>query len=328
MRNSEMNEHNEMINKPVLIIKNSLSPKLTYTFLLEEDDIKRIIEEAEGAHPYSYLEPIRLKYRKEYVGEIGESPRLEIRSVDYESFVWQTTATPIVLENNVIELDIYMSRPMLQVSLSSPNILVEISIEDLKNKVLRTSIDNLKLDFGDGVFGEVYLKVPINLGEPDPVKIVSSNLLYNQGLNGETVYFKHTCTPIYTNGLVTFLFEHETLGKPIQFLSNTIDLCFIDFGSRYNIYDVIKISKNLLKSNYGITIEPLFGESNRELFLNVVDLDYNFNFDNIPLVCSDISKEVGKYLSTKWGNPGFVVKTRYIDDLKRFSIEFVIRARQ
>ena len=313
-----------------VIIANNPLTKSTYTFILEEDDIKRLIEEAEGKRPYTYLEPIELKYSKEYEGEIEESPRLEIRSVYNERFPYHTTATPKVLENNMIKLDIYIQRSIESVSLASPNILVKISMEDLKNKVLRTSTNSLKFDFEDGVFGEVYLKVPITPGEPDPVKIVSSNLSYNQGLNGKTIYFEHKCTSVCGDSWAVFSFEHETPGgNPIQFVSNAVDLYFINLESSSYIYGVIKVAQELLKSNYGFTTEPLFGErSNREFFLNIVDSDYNFSFYNIPLVCSDISKVVGKYLSNKWGELGLRVNTKYIEELKRFSIEFVIRVRR
>jgi hypothetical protein len=321
-------QYNKMIKKPVLIVKNSPNPESTCTFILEEDDIKRIIEEAEGSHPYSYLEPIGLKYRKEYVGEIGESPILEIRSVDYESFVWQTTATPKVLENNIIKLDIYQQRPMMgPFTLASPNILVRISIEDLKNKVLRTSVNNLKFDFGDGVFGEVYLKIPIVKKDPNPIKIVSSNLLYNPGSNGKTIYFKHKCTPLYDSegGWVLFSFEYDTPRKTIQFVSNIIDITFINLDWDY-FYEAIKVTQNLLNS-YGINTKPLFGEQNREFFLDVVDLDCNFNVDEAHLICSDISRLVGNYLSINCGGIGLRVDTKYINELKRFSVEFVIRVR-
>lgn len=322
----EIDEYSNMIKKPVLIVKNSPNPESTCTFILEEDDIKRIIEEAEGAHPYSYLEPIRLKYRKEYVGEIGESPILEIRSVDYESFVWQTTATLEVLENNIIKMDIFQQRPLMgPYTLASPNILVKISIEDLKNKVLRASVNNLKFDFGDGVFGEVYMKVPIIPKKPDSIKIVSSNLLYNPGLNGKPIYFKHTCAPVYTDEWVVFSFEYDTSRKPIQFVSNVVDIYFINRERDY-IYEAAKVAQNLLNS-YGISTNPLFVENNREFFLIVLDSDYNFNVDEAHLICSDISRLVGNYLSVNCGGIGLRVDTKYINELKRFSVEFVIRVR-
>ena len=319
-------QYNKMIKKPVLIVNSSPNPELMCTFILEEGDIKRTIEEAEGAHPYSYLEPIRLKYRKEYVGEIGESPILEIRSVDYESFVWETTATPKMLENNIIKLDIYQQRPMMgPFSLASPNILVEISIEDLKNKVLRTSVNTLKFDFGDGVFGEVYLKVPIVPKKPDSIKIVSSNLFYDPGLNRKPIYFKHTCNPVYTEDWVVFSFEYDTLRKPIQFVSNVIDIYFINRERDY-IYEATKVAQNLLNS-YGISTEPLFVGHNREFFLNLVGSDYNFSVDEFLLMCSDISRVVGDYLSVNCGGIGLRVDTKYINESKRFSVEFVIKVR-
>lgn len=330
LKNPEMNEYTKMTKKLVLIVKNSLNPKFTYTFILEEDDIKRLIEEAEGKRPYTYLEPIELKYSKEYVGEIEESPRLEIRPVYNEKFPYHTITTPKVLENNVIKLDIYIHRSTESVSLESPNILVKISIEDLKNKVLKNSVNSLKFDFGDGVFGEVYFKIPIVPKDPDPIKIVSSSLSYNPGSNGKSIYFEHKCISVCGDSWAVFSFEHETPGgNPIQFVSNAVDLYFINLESSSYIYGVIKIAQELLKSNYGFTTEPLFGErSNRGLFLNVVDSDYNFSVYNIPLVCSDISKVVGKYLSNKWGYLGLRVNTNYLDGPKRFSIELVIRVRR
>lgn len=235
-----------------------------------------------------------------------------------------------MLENNVIELDIYIQRSIKSVSLASPNILVEISIEDIKNKVLRNSVNSLKFDFGDGIFGEVYFKIPIVPKDPNPIKIVSSSLSYSPGSDGKTIYFEHKCTSVCGDSWAVFSFEHDTPGgNPIQFVSNAVDLYFINLESSSYIYGVIKIAQELLKSNYGFITEPLFGErSNRGFFLNVVDSDYNFSVYNVPLVCSDISKVVGKYLSNKWGDLGLRVNTKYIEELKRFSIEFVIRVRK
>jgi len=44
------------------------------------------------------------------------------------------------------------------------------------NKMIGTSVNKLKFDFGEGVFGEVSLKIPIVKRDPDPIKIISSNL--------------------------------------------------------------------------------------------------------------------------------------------------------
>lgn len=195
------------------------------------------------------------------------------------------------------------------------------------NKMIGTSVNKLKFDFGEGVFGEVSLKIPIVKRDPDPIKIISSNLLYNPGSNGKTIYFKHTCTPLYDNydGWVIFSFEYNTPRKTIQFVSNIIDITFINFDRNY-FYESIKVTQNLLNS-YGITTKPSFGEQNREFFLDVVDLDCDFNVDDAPLICSDISRLVGNYLSINCGGIGLRVDTKYNSELKRFSVEFVIKVR-
>lgn len=300
----------------------------TYTFILEEGDIKRMIEEAESKYTYAILEPIELKCTKVYGREIEDSPRFEIRHIDdYEKFSQSVYATPTVSENNMIELDIYIPRSMYSVSLSRPNISAKISIEDLKNKVLRTSVNSLKFDFGEGVFGEVCLKVPIEPKEPDPIKIVSSNLLVS--VEDETAYFKHTCTPVYTDGWVVFSFEYSTPGKPIQFVSKPVDLYFINSKSRIYIYKTIKIAQELLKDNYGITTELSYKEGSGEFLLDIVESNYKFEVGSVHLICSDISKVVGKYLSSSYGDINLGVNTRYIYKMGKgkFLIEFIHKVR-
>lgn len=315
--------------KPVLIVNYPEDPKLIYTLILEEGDIKRLIEQVEGnKHECALLDPIDLKYHKEYDEKgIGGSPRFEIRNVDYENLFRYITATPIVLENNIIRLVIRFPIPMFPVSLSIPSIQVEISIEDLKTKVLRDSVNSLKFDFGDGVFGEVCLKVPIEPKEPDPIKIVSSNLLVS--VEDETAYFKHTCNPVYTDGWVVFSFEYSTPGKPIQFVSKPVDLYFINSKSRIYIYKTIKIAQELLKDNYGITTELSYKEGSGEFLLDIVESNHKFEVGSVHLICSDISKVVGKYLSSSYGDINLGVNTRYIYKMGKgkFLIEFIHKIR-
>jgi hypothetical protein len=318
--------------KTILIANSPIEDPIRsiYTFILEEEDTKRIIEEAESKYTYARLEPIELKYINEYGGEIEDSPRLEIRHIDdYGKFSQSVYATPIVLENNTIKLDIYLPRSIYSVSLARPSILAKISIEDLKNKVLRTSVNSLKFDFGDGVFGEVYLKVPIDPKEPDPIKIVSSNLSYYPiPTRDETTSFKHTCTPVYSDGWVIFPFEYSTPGKSIKFLSNLIDISFINSEDRSYIDEVIKIAQKLLETNYGITTK-LLKEGNGGFLLDIVELNYKFEVGSVFLICSDISKVASKYLSFSYGDINLGVSTRYIYKMGKgkFLIEFIHKVR-
>lgn len=127
---------------------------------------------------------------------------------------------------------------------------------------------------------------------------------------------------------VIFPFEYSTPGKSIKFLSNLIDVSFINSEDRSYIDEVIKIAQKLLETNYGITTK-LLKEGNGGFLLDIVELNYKFEVGSVFLICSDISKVASKYLSFSYGDINLGVSTRYIYKMGKgkFLIEFIHKVR-